>query len=385
MRSKMIPLFVIALCLLVLPVMAQEMEEPTAEITWPPPVYVLRGEVSLRGTVNLPGMTNYYIESRALDDDLTAPEARAWLPVTLPSSTPVVDDTLGTWDTTAVSDGLYQLRLNVLTPGGDMAHQVVGPLRVENEGMMAEDLIMAVEDEPMVTEETTPVPAETPRVTARLNANVRSGDSTRFRAIDALLTGESAPVLGVSSRGSGWFQIALPDGRRGWISPVVVLVSGTTDNLPRIVPPPLPPPPTVTPVPQPPTPLPPAPVPGTSSDLIVEWINFEPEQPKCNEAVRITAQIANIGSGHTGASGTILVQDWHINSGTIGATTHGGFPPLAPGQRFTAIMHLTVSTFYEEGHRLNITLDTSNAVAESNEGNNIANRDYTLARANCGR
>ncbi len=362
MRSKNILLLVIALCLLAAPSVAQE-AEATAEISWPPPVYLLRGEVSLRGTVNLPGMTSYYIEYRALDDDLMAPDSRAFLPVTLPSGTPVVDDVLGTWDTSDVADGLYELRLNVVTPGGEMMRQVLGPLRVENERMPDEGMGMVVEEE-------TPVPDESPRVTARVNANVRTGDNTSFRAIDALLTGESAPILGVSSRGSGWYQIALPNGRRGWISDVVVLVSGNIENLPRIVPPPLPPPPTLTPVP-------------ANADLIVEWINFEPEQPRCNEAVKITAQVANIGPGNSGASGVILVQDWHSNTGTISATTSGGFPALEPGQRFTAVMNLTVTTFFNEGHRLVVTLDTSNAVAESNEGNNSASRDYTLAQAGC--
>ncbi len=370
MRSIKVLLFVMTLCLLTTPSWAQE-AEPTAEISWPPPVYVLRGEVSLMGTVNLPGMTSYYIEYRALDDDLAAPDSRAFLPVTLPSSTPVVDGVLGAWDTGNVADGLYEIRLNIVTPGGEMMRQVLGPLRVENERMPDEDM-------GMVVEEVTPVPDESPRVTARVNANVRTGDSTAFRPIDALLTGESAPILGVSSRGSGWYQIALPNGRRGWISDVVVLVSGNIENLPRIVPPPLPPPPTVAPVPGNTV----APVPG-NADLIVEWINFEPEQPRCNDAFQITAQVANIGAGNSGASGVILVQDWHINSGTITATTNGGFPALEPGQRFTAVMNLTVTTFYNEAHRLNITLDTANAVAESNEGNNAANRDYTLAQAGC--
>ena len=101
MRSKLISLFVVVLCLMALPVAAQEAEEPTAEISWPPPVYVLRGEVSLLGSVNLPDMTGFFIEYRALDDDLSAPDTRAWLPVTLPSSTPVVNDVLGAWDTGA--------------------------------------------------------------------------------------------------------------------------------------------------------------------------------------------------------------------------------------------------------------------------------------------
>ena len=137
----------------------------------------------------------------------------------------------------------------------------------------------------------------------------------------------------------------------------------------------------MTPVPQ----LQPQPQPGANPDLIIESIVFRPEQPRCNESTQIEARIANIGAGRAVASGTLLVQDWHINSGTITATTSGGFPPLAPNERFTAVMHLTVTTFYEEGHRLNITLDTTNAVLESNEANNLANRDYTLERADCGR
>ena len=77
------------------------------------------------------------------------------------------------------------------------------------------------------------------------------------------------------------------------------------------------------------------------------------------------------------------MQDLHVNSGAITATTAGGFPSLAPNERFDAIMNLTVSTYYEEGHRLNVTVDSSNAVVESNEGNNVASREYTLARAGC--
>ena len=381
MRSKPFLMLVTVLCLLTLPALAQEEAGPQAEINWPPPVYVLRGEVSLRGTVNLPGMTAFYIEYRALDDDLTAPASRAFLPLSLPSVTPVVNDVLGTWNTATVADGLYEVRLNVLTPAEEIIRQVVGPLRVENEGMPVEVAMPLVTAMPAVTTApaadlaptvapVTPVPVQAPLVTARVNANVRSGDNTRFSAIDALLAGESAPVLGLSSRGTGWYQIALPNGQRGWISDVVVFVSGNVENLPRIVPPPLPPPPTVTPVP-------------SNADLIVEWVNLEPEQPRCNEAMKITARIANIGPGRAEASGSILVQDLHVNSGAITATTAGGFPSLAPNERFDAIMNLTVSTYYEEGHRLNVTVDSSNAVVESNEGNNVASREYTLARAGC--
>src|SRR5688572_8623950 len=43
-------------------------------LTWPPPVYVVRGQVTLRGSANLPQMNNYFIEFRALNPDLTPNE-----------------------------------------------------------------------------------------------------------------------------------------------------------------------------------------------------------------------------------------------------------------------------------------------------------------------
>ncbi len=382
MRTRFPVLFIIALAMLALPLPAQEMEAARAEISWPPPVYVLSGDVSLSGTVNPEGMSRYFIEYRALDDDLTAPDTRQWLPVTLPASDPVVDDLLGTWNTASVDDGLYQLRLSVILADESTAQHIVGPLRVENAMMAADsdDSMMMETDEDMATdvmpapEEETPVPDETPRVTARVNANVRAGDSISFRPIDALLRGESAPILGTSSRGTAWFQIALPGGGRGWISETVVLVSGMTDNLPRIVPPPLP-----APQPLPPTPVP---LPASLPDLIVQDIEFD-DNPECDTSFRIEARIVNVGQGASTASGNIGVQDWHINTGTPTSATVGGFPPLAPGEHFIAIMNLTVSTYYKERHRLTITVDSTNMVAESNEGNNSGSRDYELERSGC--
>ena len=399
MRTKLIFLFVITVLALSLPLLAQEGGEagPVAEISWPPPVYLLSGEVALRGTVTLSETTVYYVEYRALDEDFTAPEERPYLPATLPATAVVVDGVLGVWDTSAVEDGLYELRLTVILRGEEIQHRTMGPLRIENAGAAeveaGTEMMMEPEAEPAAMEEpedepepepmvevATAVPepeeapavmVESPQVTARVNANIRAGDSTSFHAIDALLTGERAPILGISSRNNGWYQISLPNGQRGWISEVVVHVSGPTDDLPRIVPPALPRPrPTATPA-------------AAHADLVVEWINLEPEQPLCNKAVKITAQIANIGRGHSRYSGSISVQDWHLSSGSGAATTVGGFPPLAPGQRFHAIMHLTVNTWYDDVHRLNVQVDSTNTVAESNEGNNNASRDYTLKKDKC--
>src|SRR5512134_240457 len=71
--------------------------DPNASITWPPPVYVLRGEFQIRGSASLPNMTNYFIEFRPLEDTfgVQAPVAteeagaaeEIFFPAILPSST----------------------------------------------------------------------------------------------------------------------------------------------------------------------------------------------------------------------------------------------------------------------------------------------------------
>ncbi|HEX2621663.1 MAG TPA: hypothetical protein VHL11_16005, partial [Phototrophicaceae bacterium] len=38
--------------------------DPNLVITYPPAVYVVRGQVEIRGTANLPGMLNYFLEFR---------------------------------------------------------------------------------------------------------------------------------------------------------------------------------------------------------------------------------------------------------------------------------------------------------------------------------
>src|SRR5690606_16928492 len=81
----------------------------------------------------------------------------------------------------------------------------------------------------------TPVTA---RATANTNANIRSGDSTGFPVIGSLRRGQTVEIVGVSSRGTGWFVITLPDDRQGWVADFVVTVtSGDIDELPEVDPP----------------------------------------------------------------------------------------------------------------------------------------------------
>jgi hypothetical protein len=378
MRRTCIILFFLLIFAFQVHTFAQDFDiDPNANISWPPPVYVLRGEFELRGTANLPNMVSYFLEYRPLNDDLAPNETMSWLPATLPSQTKVVDDVLAIWDTTTVPDGIYELRMTLNVTGGNPVYVIVTPVRVENAGAPVESPTPA----PTMTPEP---PAELPTLeptateidlTPRAeiivdSANVRTGDSTAYAVMDGLNLGTLVEIVGLSTTGSGWYQIILPDSRRGWVSPTVVRVSGDVRSVPRVAPPP-PPPPTATPIP------------ATQANLAIQSITLDPGQPTCGQTMTITVVVVNNGSG-TAGGGTVAIQDIHLASGTGAGSTSGVFPNLNPGQTFAPVMRLTVDTFFNETHRINVTVDSTLQVPETNEGDNGGFRDYTLQRGSCG-
>ena len=140
-------------------------------------------------------MHNYFLETRALNDDASIPAGDGgWAPATLPVSKPVQNGVIGSWDTTLIPDGLYELRLTVTTDNQPSVYYVVSPLRVGNASFLTATPMPA----PAVTGTIT-----TPRITANLTSNVRSGDGIGFSVVGYLVRGTSAPILGVSSSGSG--------------------------------------------------------------------------------------------------------------------------------------------------------------------------------------
>jgi hypothetical protein len=75
-----------------------------------------------------------------------------------------------------------------------------------------------------------------------MNSNVRAGDTTYHDIVGILVTGQTAPVLGVSCTGSGWYVIQL-NGQQGFISSAIVALTGSISGLPCFNPPPPPTPP----------------------------------------------------------------------------------------------------------------------------------------------
>jgi SH3 domain-containing protein len=359
---------------------------PNANIIWPPPVYILSGQFAIRGSANLPGMVNYFLEFRPLNPDLSEqPSTSPWFPATLPSATPVANDILGTWDTRTAPDGVYELRLTVNVSGQAPVQAVVWPLRVENtpspfatQQQPVGLPTMSIPTLPPVSQATVqPTFDPTPRVTARLNANVRSGDSVIYPAVGSLPTGQTVPILGISSMGTGWYYIALPNGVRGFISPSVVDAAGNVSNLQFINPPP--PPATATP-----TPLPATATPSTSINLIAGNITLDPSVPKCQQTFNVYVDIRNDGSQNLAYGGAILVQDLHVSDGGLQQQTVGGFGPIPAHTTYNiGPIPITVSTYYNEQHRIIVIVDSNNNVPEYNEGDNRSELVYTLAKAGC--
>lgn len=364
---------------------------PDANISWPPPVYLLRGEVEIYGTANLPDMTNYFLEFRPIEalsaeSDAESAEEEAdfevrWFPMTLPSGIPVIEDALGAWNTETTEDGLYEIRLTINVTDDDPTEFIVGPIRIENnppDFIDVEPVVQATPTSPAPDRPTlAPSPTEldsTPLVTARLNANVRSGDSTDYPVIGTLFENQSARVVGRSSSGSGWYYIELDDGDRGFIAPSVVDASGDLRTVPRIDPPP---------PPFTPTPLPTA-TPVASGNLSGSVPSLTPATPVCNQQFEVLVNITNNGTTRTTGEATVVIQDVHVATGGVQATITRVVPALDPGANFVVGGPLTVSTFFNDEHRIVVTIDQGNRVAETNENDNILTTTYTLAQGSCG-
>lgn len=388
---RRIVLLALAVALLIaaaLPVLAQtptatpEPPNPNANISWPPPVYLLRGEFSIRGSANLPNMTNYFIEFRPLEDPFTGSEGTdVFFPAILPSSAAVQDDVLGVWDTELVPDGLYELRLTVNVRAGSPVFATVGPLRVENEPppFVEEPTVILPTPAPTLppTEPPPPTVDPTPRVTVTTpTGNVRAGDSTLFPIIATLSQGQTAQIVGISNLGTGWYQVRLPNGQIGWMAPSIVSVSGDLSLVPRVQPPPPPATPT-------PTPIPPTPTPVTQANLVAGIVVLTPPQPVCNETFNVGFDVANLGTEPTISSGIVSLVNTRAADGSVQATTVGGFPVLQPGQTFRVDMPLTVSTWYNETHRITLTIDPQNLIPETELGDNVRVIEYVLAQGGC--
>ena len=375
-----------------------DMVNPEANITFPPPVYVVRDSVDIRGTVSLADMRNFFVEFRPLALDMGEGAEQAnnqWFPASLPRITAVTDDILGTWNTVTLSDGLYELRLRIEKEAGDPHFFRVSPIRIENNPppfAAVEQVVVVVEEaagpaedamepaaeepEPAADPEPTAEPDTGPRVIALVNANVRAGDSILYTIVGGLHEGNSASIKGISSFGTGWFYIELDTGRSGFIHPNIVRTEGDLSNLARINPPPLPP----TPIPIPTA----VPVPTTGANLVMQDVVIDPHPATCGVGYAIHVTVVNNGNGASTSGGTIQVTDL-VPGQPQRERTEIAFGPLAAGASQRIQGYLTPTVHYDVVHNINLRLDYLNQVAETNENDNLhAVAPYNLLKGDCG-
>lgn len=401
--------WMILLCILTLslPTLAQATPTPPAieplgsvigldfAISFPPPVYVLSGNVEIRGTANKPNQNSYFLEFRPLS--ATPSLADAWFPASLPSNARVTDGLLGVWDTSVVPDGLYELRLVGNVSGQPVQYFRVAPLRVDNStprpvatatpvvGFVTPALPVIIPTLPNQPLQPSPVqpnrPQATPtalgalggnRVVAITNANVRQGDGLEYRIVGTMLSGETLPVLGISTV-AGWYYVELANGRRGFVAPSVVNFIGNMATLRLIQPPPVPA--TATPIA--------TATPTAVADLLPGTFALSPATPICNQPFFVEVNINNVGSGASDRDVVIEIRDRHLASNTVTTSVSVTVPSINAGQLYFIRPQLVVSTFYAEEHQIEIVVDRDNALPETNKANNFATIRYTLQQGGC--
>jgi uncharacterized protein YraI len=221
-----------------------------------------------------------------------------------------------------------------------------------------------------------------PQVTTRQGINVRSGPGTNFNPpIGSLAANTTVDLLARNPAGD-WYKIRYYNGE-GWVFSGLVDVSGNITSLPVEAGPPTPLPPT--PVPVVPT-SPAAPAPATSGANLVagNWRFDPPGDPVCGQTFNIFFDVANLGSEATTVSGSVRVVDVRQADGSQQGNTVGGFGIIQPGQTVNVgPIPLTISTYYNEQHRIILTINADNAVPESTTGDNVREILYTLQKGGC--
>lgn len=372
MRHSIRYAMLILLLLALIPgVQAQEQQPPAdttpvnlgVDLAWPPPVTEVWSEGDVVGTAALPDMAYYYLEYVGLNDDLTIPENAPWIPATVALFEPVVDGPLVTLDTTTVPDGLYALRLVVVTNDQQSFTDTVLPIRVNNERFTAytdwviEQTLLELEGEDEQTPEPTLVPTSTPEppvvsvpvafpAPGLLAVNVRFCDQIDNNAcpVQDTLDTRGALVLASSANATGWYLLRLPSGLEGWVSPTVISITGDLAGLPVLAPPlPLPPP--------------------ASANVILNGIAVRGGGVTCGVPFEVEVNVANVGNAVANGA-TVTLQDVNVNTGEVTASAYGAFPALNPGGNYVLVFSMVTTAYYNETHELRASLGSENVRAQ---------------------
>lgn len=115
-------------------------DAPPVVITSPAPDELLRGPVTITGSLNVPSFLSAQLEFAYASDP-----TNTWFTIQA-FSQPLTDSTLAVWDTTSITDGEYVLRLRVNFEDGT-SQEVTVPIKIGN------DLLPTPTPEPTSTPE----------------------------------------------------------------------------------------------------------------------------------------------------------------------------------------------------------------------------------------
>lgn len=220
------------------------------------------------------------------------------------------------------------------------------------------------------TPSATPIPTETPLPTATpsqvtvigtLDAvNLRSGPDTSFDILGQLLAGETLPAVGANADFS-WLVVTWR-GQQVWVATDVVDVFDPGNLLPQL------------PIAdalsvQTPGALAPA---GDGPDLIIDSVLLNPPTLIPNQAFTATVLIRNQGN----APAPAFTINTIFQPGNI--TVQGNAPAGVPANSATGVDLRGVATGSGQ-YTINITVDATNSVVETNEANNVYAFTYTIS------
>ncbi len=134
--------------------------------------------------------------------------------------------------------------------------------------------------------------------------------------------------------------------------------------------------PSAVPIPEPipePAPLPPPGPPSGQADLVISSINFSPGNPRAGEEITFSVLVRNKGNAHAAAS--ML----RFQVGGESNPPESSVPALGPGEEY--LHERKVALGVAQNYRVTATADGQSHVAESNEGNNVRTKDFSVQPA----
>jgi hypothetical protein len=108
------------------PAAAQETDEPEIQIFSPLPGEAVQGLVQIIGTIDIPGFQSYELAFTFKEGD-----TQTWFLIAQ-GDTPVIQGVLGEWDTTVLTDSIYDLLVRVHLQNGEVNDILIEDIRVRN-------------------------------------------------------------------------------------------------------------------------------------------------------------------------------------------------------------------------------------------------------------